>query len=228
MAAPKLPVDLSWPKLLGTCLAAVTAAWVAGNVGFTNALTGAAVGSFVATIASAFFTTTIDKGHSVLVRTDRGSVVEMSETSVLLDEKTGSTTVLPAQRHESGSRWSRINWQAVAIATVVTLAVALVAITVYEEAVGRTWGANEPGTTIGNTIGGPPRPSATPTEAPTPSPTPSPTKSPTPTPSPSDSGEPTPSPSPSPSASESPSPSPSPSPSESEPAGSDGGGSGVQ
>src|SRR5690349_11565178 len=98
MAAPKLPGDLTWPKLLGTCLAAVTAAWVAGNVGFSNALTGAAVGSVIATVATAFFTTTIDRGHSVLVRTDRGSVVEIHETSVLVDEQTGSSTVLPAQK----------------------------------------------------------------------------------------------------------------------------------
>ena len=52
MAAPKLPGDLTWPKLLGTCLAAVTTAWVAGSIGFSNAITGAAVGSIVATIAS--------------------------------------------------------------------------------------------------------------------------------------------------------------------------------
>src|SRR5690242_1763507 len=130
MAAPKLPGDLTWPKLLGTCLAAVTTAWVAGTIGFSNALTGAAVGSAIATIANAFFTTTIDKGHSVLVRTDRGSVVEINETSVLVDEQTGSSTVLAAQRTESESRWRRINWQAVAIATLITLAVTLVAITV--------------------------------------------------------------------------------------------------
>jgi len=214
MAAPKLPGDLTWPKLLGTCLAAVTTAWVAGSIGFSNAITGAAVGSIVATIASAFFTTTIDKGHSVLVRTDRGSVVEINETSVLLDEQTGSSTVLPAQRSTSESRWSRINWQAVAIGTLITLAVALIAITLYEEAVGRTWGANEPGTSIGNTIGGPPAPSPTPTQTPTPTPSPTPSESPTPTPTPSASDSPTPTPSPSPS--ESPSPSYSPSPSDPE------------
>lgn len=210
MAAPKLPGDLTWPKLLGTCLAAVTTAWIAGTIGFSNAITGAAVGSIVATIANAFFTTTIDKGHSVLVRTDRGSVVEINETSVLVDEQTGTATVLPAKRSTGESRWSRINWQAVAIGTLVTLAVALVAITLYEEAVGRTWGANEPGTSIGNTIGGPPAPSPTPTQTPSPTPSPTPSESPTPSPTPSESDSPTPSPSPSPS--ESPSPSDSSSP----------------
>jgi outer membrane biosynthesis protein TonB len=215
MAAPKLPGDLSWPKLLGTCLAAVTAAWFAGHVGFTNTLTGAAIGSIVATVAAAFFTTTIDKGHSVLIRTERGSVVEMQDTNVVLDEETGATSVLPAQPSESASRWSRINWQAVAIATVVTLALTLLAITVYEEAVGRTWGGNDPGTTIGNTIGGPPQPSATPTETASPTPSPSPSESPTPTPSPSESPSPTPTPTATTTATPAPTPSPSPSASES-------------
>jgi len=215
MAAPKLPGDLTWPKLLGTCLAAVTTAWVAGTIGFSNAITGAAVGSVVATIANAFFTTTIDKGHSVLVRTDRGSVVEINETSVLVDEQTGSSTVLAAQPSESESRWHRINWKAVAAATVITLAVTLLAITLYEEVVGRTWGANEPGTSIGNTLNGPPTPAPTPTQTASPTPSPTPSESPSPSPSPSPSDSPTPTPSPSPSDSTSPSPSPSPSDSES-------------
>lgn len=216
MPSPKLPGDLTWPKLLGTCLAAVTAAWVAGNVGFSNALTGAAVGSVIATVATAFFTTTIDKGHSVLVRTDRGSVVELSETSVLVDEQTGSTTVIPSQPDATESRWRRINWQAVVVATLLTLTVALLAITLYEEAVGRTWGSNEPGTTIGNTIGGPPSPSATPSESPSPSPSPTPSKTPSPSPSPEEPDSPTPNPAPSPSETTSPTPSPSPSPGDSD------------
>lgn len=210
MAAPKLPGDLTWPKLLGTCLAAVTAAWVAGRVGFTNTLSGAALGSVIATIATAFFTTTIDKGHSVLVRTDRGSVVEINDTSVLVDEQTGSTTVIPAQAPAGESRWRNINWQAVMVATLVTLALTLLAITLYEEAVGRTWGSNERGTTIGNTIdGGPPSPAPTLT----PSPSPAPSKSPTPSPSPTPTATPSPTPSPSATASDSVTPSPSPSPS---------------
>jgi hypothetical protein len=203
MAGPKLPGDLTWPKLLGTCLAAVTAAWVAGYVGFTNTLSGAAIGSVIATVAAAFFTTTIDKGHSVLIRTERGSIVEMKDTNVVLDEETGATSVLAPQPTESQSRWDRINWQAVMVGAIITLAVALLAITLYEEAVGRTWGSNQPGTSIGNTIGGAPEP--TPTESVTPSATPSP--SPSPSPSPDESA----SPSPSPTASTTSTPSPSPS-----------------
>lgn len=210
MAGPKLPGDLTWPKLLGTCLAAVTAAWVAGHIGFTNALTGAAVGSSIATIAAAFFTTTIDRGHSVLVRTERGTVVETPDLDDVVDEATG-TTLLPASNQTGHSRWSRINWQAVVVATIVTLTIALLAITLYEEAVGRTWGSNQPGTTIGNTIGGQPTPTPALTETATPTPSPNPTKSPSPTPTPTTSATPTPSPSPTPSASPSPSPSPSPS-----------------
>lgn len=209
MAGPKLPGDLTWPKLLGTCLAAVTAAWVAGHIGFTNALTGAAVGSIIASVAAAFFTTTIDRGHSVLIRTERGTIVEAPDADVVIDEGSG-TTLLPAQQPTASSRWARINWQAVMIGTIITLAATLLAMTLYEEAVGRTWGSNEPGTTIGNTIGGVPEP--TPTESATPKPTPSPSESPSPSPTPDDS----PSPSPAPSATTTATPTPAPSPSESD------------
>jgi hypothetical protein len=212
MAAPKLPGDLSWPKLLGTSLAAVTAAWVAGHIGFANALTGAAIGSMIATTAAAFFTSTIDRGHSVLIRTERGTVIEAHDAEGVADDTSGTAT-LPTQPAAGSSRWSRINWPAVTIAAIVTLAITLVAMTLYEEAVGRTWGANKPGTTIGNTLNGAPPPTPTPTPSPTPTPTP--TKSPSPSPSPSDSTSPSPSPQPSASESVTPSPSPSPSPSDS-------------
>jgi hypothetical protein len=211
----KLPGELTWPKLLGTTLAAVVAAWLAGYLGLGNTMTGVAIGSIIATFGSAFFTHSIDKTHqAVLVRTDRGTVVEARGDSDVVEES-GGTAVLPAQPFPGDdphppSRWSQIHWGAVAVATLVTMAITLAAITIYEGAVGRTWGSNEPGTTIGNTVhGGPqtpvtpePTPSATPSEepsespTPTPSPTETPSASPTPTPSPTPTDCPTATPSP--------------------------------
>ena len=80
MARPRLPGELTWPKLLGTSLAAVVAAWLGGRLGLGGTMMGVAIGSVIATFSTAFFTTTIDKTHrvipTVLVRTDRGTVVE--------------------------------------------------------------------------------------------------------------------------------------------------------
>jgi hypothetical protein len=245
MAGPKLPGELSWPKLLGTSIAAVVAAWLAGYLGLGNTLTGVAIGSVIATFGSAFFTTTIAKTHevipTVLMRTDRGTVIETSADHDVTVEDAGGTTVLPAQPDQSDpmappgsdvpSRWSQIHWKSVMIATLLTMAVTLAAISIYESAVGRTWGSNEPGTTIGNTVRGAPTltptPTPTATEEPTEEPSPSdePTASSTPTdeptstasPSPTDTNCPTPPASPTPSAgpgttgTDCPTPSPSPS-----------------
>ena len=221
MAAPKLPGELSWPKLLGTSIAAVVAAWLGGQLGLGGTLTGVAIGSIIATFSTAFFTTTIDKTHkaipAVLVRTDRGTVIETPADRDVVVEDGGGTTVLPAQEPElmstpmgprsasesvTASRWSQIHWKSVAIAALLTMAVTLGAISIYESAVGRTWGSNEPGTTLGNTVRGgpatvaPPSPTPTLTEEPTEEPSPSeePSESPTPTAEPTESPSPTPTP----------------------------------
>jgi hypothetical protein len=216
MAAPKLPGDLTWPKLLGTSIAAVVAAWLGGHLGLGGTLSGIAIGSLIATFSTSFFTTTIDKTHqvipTVLVRTDRGTVIETGSDQDVTVEDGDRTTVLPAQSHppeppsvtpdhKAPSRWSQIQWKSVAIASLLTIAVTLVAISLYESAVGRTWGSNEPGTTIGNTVHGG-RPVFVPSPTPTPTPTPKdePSESPTPSEEPSESPTPTTSASPTPTA----------------------------
>jgi hypothetical protein len=214
MAAPQLPGDLTWPKLLGTSIAAVVAAWLGGHLGLGGTLSGIAIGSLIATFSTSFFTTTIDKTHqvipTVLVRTDRGTVIEAHSDQDVAVEGGDRTAVLPAQSHppeppsvtpdhKAPSRWSQVHWKSVAIASLLTIAVTLVAISLYESAVGRTWGSNEPGTTIGNTVHGghpvfvpSPTPTATPTPTNEPSESPTPTEEPSVTPTPTTSATPTP------------------------------------
>jgi hypothetical protein len=234
MAAPKLPGDLTWPKLLGTSIAAVVAAWLGGHLGLGGTLSGIAIGSLIATFSTSFFTTTIDKTHqvipTVLVRTDRGTVIEGRGDQDAAGEDGGHTAVLPAQSEpqvppsvtwdrKAPSRWSQIHWKSVAIASLLTIGVTLVAISLYESAVGRTWGSNEPGTTIGNTVHGghpvfvpSPTPTATPTPTDEPSESPTPSEEPSASPTPTTSGSPTPTVTPSdcPTATASPSDQPSP------------------
>lgn len=222
MAGPKLPGELTWPKLLGTSIAAVVAAWLGGRLGLGGTLTGVAIGSVVATFGSAFFTTTIAKTHevvpTVLMRTDRGTVIETRADHDVSVENAGETTVLPAQPEAqpdpmpgtpgptAPSRWSQIHWKSVAIAALLTMGLTLGAISIYEGAVGRTWGSNEPGTTIGNTVRGGPAPTFAPTPAPTEEPTeePSPTEEPTEVPTPTQEPPESPTPSPSPTATDCP------------------------
>ena len=169
MARPRLPGELTWPKLLGTSLAAVVAAWLGGRLGLGGTMMGVAIGSVIATFSTAFFTTTIDKTHrvipTVLVRTDRGTVVETRADHDVTVEDAGETTVLPAVQEPAApawgaaganepSRWSQIHWKAVAVASLLTMGITIGAISIYESAVGRTWGSNEPGTTLGNTVRG--------------------------------------------------------------------------
>jgi len=228
MVAPKLPGDLTWPKLLGTSIAAVVAAWLGGHLGLGGTLSGIAIGSFIATFSTAFFTTTIHKTQqvipTVLVRTDRGTVIEARGDQDVAVDDGDHTAVLPAQSepqlppsatsaHKAPSRWGQIHWKSVAVASLLTIAVTLVAISVYESAVGRTWGSNEPGTTIGNTVHGG-RPVFVPSPTPTPTPTPEdePSESPTPSEEPSESPTPTTSASPTPTPSPTDCPTDSPSP----------------
>jgi hypothetical protein len=224
MAGSKLPGELTWPKLLGTTIAAVVAAWLGGHLGLGGTLTGVAIGSVIATFGSAFFTSSINKSHqAIIVRTERGTVVEAPADSDAAGPS-GGTAVLPAPSMEpyppaethAPSRLGQIDWRAVAVAALLTMAVTLAVISLYEGAVGRTLGSNEPGTTIGNTVHGgqpvipTPTPSETPTQKPTSTPTPSETPSASPTPTPSPTSSPSPTPSPSPSASSTPTPSGSP------------------
>jgi hypothetical protein len=195
MAGPKLPGELSWPKLIGTGLAAMTAAWLAGNLGVGGTLVGAAFGSVVATAATAFFAQTIDRGATMLVRTEQGTVIQASTADVLTDNPS-EVEGTPAQDQ---AWWQRLHWKSIAAASALTLIVSLFGISVYEQAVGRTWGSNEPGTTLGRTFNQEarmaPTPAPTPTPPPTPTPTPTPTETtpaPTPTPSQTATGTPTP------------------------------------
>lgn len=190
MARPRLPGELTWPKLIGTGLAAVVAAWVAGHLGAGNTLAGAAVGSVVATFATAFFSSTIHHGTTMLVRTEHGTLVQASVSDTVPSPEETDPEV------PNAPWWKRLHWGAIAAASALTLVLALLTITVYEAAVGRTWGSNEPGTTLGHTFHSDPivtpTPTPTPTETPTPTPTPTPTETPTPTPTPSPTVVPTP------------------------------------
>ena len=201
---------MSWFQLAASVLAAVTAAWIASSLGVAGTLVGAAVGSAVVTITSAFYARTLDQGRTLLVTTASGTVIQrrVEEDGEIAETLDQAAEDAPVKRAEfvPDEPAPRLHWKTILVTTVVVLALALAAISTYELVAGRTLDGSH-GTTIGDTFGGDkgdPKPSdpttepttkpteTTPTTTPTPTattPTPTPSAT-TPTPTPTESTEP--------------------------------------
>lgn len=197
--------DISWLQLIASVLAAVTAAWIASRLGVAGTLIGAALGSFVVTISSAFYGRTLDHTRTLLIQTESGTVIERQveegEVREALDEAADVDSAARGARFVDDK--PRLHWKTIIVTAVVVLGLALAAISTYELISGRTLDGDR-GTTIGDTFGGSrekPKPTPTPSETatttvpttPTPTATtttPTPTPStPTPTPTPTETTE---------------------------------------
>ncbi|GAA3528776.1 hypothetical protein AFL01nite_01940 [Aeromicrobium flavum] len=126
---------LPWLQLVAGALAAMTSAWVASYLGVAGTIIGAAVGSLVASVASAFYVRGLDKGTTFI--TESGSVVARSrpagesaqagagdEGEVLVTEEESAVAVEESER--------AFSWKRVLTWTGLTLAAALLAIGAYE------------------------------------------------------------------------------------------------
>jgi hypothetical protein len=186
--------ELSWLQLAGSVLAAVTAAWIASRLGVAGTLVGAALGSAVVTVTTAFYTRTLHHGRTLLVTTASGTVIQrrVDEDGQIAETLDQAAEDSPVQRAEFApdEPAPRLHWKTIAVTTVVVLALALAAISTYELVTGSTLDGSN-GTTIGDTFGGdkgdpePSDPTTSPTTTPTgttPTTTPTPTAT-TPTPS---------------------------------------------
>ncbi len=184
--------EVSWLQLTASVLAAVTAAWIASRLGVAGTLIGAALGSFVVTISSAFYGRTLDQTRTLLIQTESGTVIERQvEQGAVREALDEAADVDSAAR---GARFvdekPRLHWKTILVTAVVVLSLALAAISTYELISGRTLDGDR-GTTIGDSLGGdrekpspkpPPTTTAPSTTVPTtPTPTAS-TTTPTPTP----------------------------------------------
>lgn len=156
--------ELSWFQVLAGVLAAMTSAWIASALGVAGTIIGAALGSLVVTISSAFYARTLDRGRTLVVQTDRGTVVEHDvapgETVVAVaaaEEATGGTVQSTSEVDEQRS----VRWPLVAGTTVVVLVVALLAMGGYEKLSGSSYGTGGDNARITNPFGGAPAPTAT-------------------------------------------------------------------
>jgi hypothetical protein len=201
--------EISWFQVVASVLAAVTAAWIASKLGVAGTLIGAALGSFVVTISTAFYSLTLDHGRTLLIQTESGTMIERhvedGEVQSALEEVAELDS--PARGAQFVDDKPGLHWRTIVLTSVVVLAIALAAISTYELVSGRTLEGSD-GTTIGDTFGGssgdsdpgpdpttttPTTPTKPPTTTPTPSattPTPGPNlTAPTPTPSPTQTTE---------------------------------------
>lgn len=204
--------EISWFQVAASVLAAVTSAWIASSLGVAGTLIGAALGSFVVTISSAFYARTLDKGKTLIVQTASGTIVEKDvqdgEISAAFDEvaEVDHSPVARAEIVEGTPR--RLHWKTIIATAVIVLGISLAAMGAYEVVTNNAFGADRDNPRIGNPFGGSsqssdddsdptptPKPSSSPTASkPTPSAT-APTRTPAPAPTataPAPAAEPTP------------------------------------
>lgn len=147
--------DVSWFQVVASALAAVTAAWIGSKLGISGTLVGAALGSFVVTLSSAFYSKTLHRGRTMLIQTERGTVIERhvedGEVSDAFSEaKDADSPVVGAQFVDEKPK---LRWKAIVATTVIVLAIALGGIYAYELVVKHPLGDSGGGTTLGDTFG---------------------------------------------------------------------------
>lgn len=161
--------DLSWLQITVGALAAMTSAWIASTLGVGGTIIGAAIGSLVIPISSALYGRTLDKGRVLVVRTDRGTVVQQrvegSNDTEILDEAADAN---PHIRDASVvNEPPRLHWKTILLTAVVVLALAVIAMGAYELITGQAYGSHPDNARIGNPFGG----ATGATDDPTPTPT---------------------------------------------------------
>ena len=168
--------EVSWLQVAASVLAAVTAAWIASRLGVAGTIVGAALGSFVVTITSAFYNNTLHQGRTLLIQTQTGTTiqrqVEDGEVQTALDE--AAEVDSPVKGAQFVDESPRLHWKTIIVTTVVVLALAIAAISTYELVTGRTLDGST-GTSLTDTFGvshHKPKPKPTKTKATTPPTTP--------------------------------------------------------
>jgi cell division septation protein DedD len=155
---PGFLADVSWLQVAVSALAAVTAAWIASRLGVAGTLIGAALGSSVVTISSAFYGRTLDKGKTLIVQTASGTVVqkavdegEIAEAFEQAQEVDGSPVT--GARVVDDAQPRRLHWKTIIATTVLVLAIAVGVIGAYEAVTGDPYGNHSDNHRIGKIFG---------------------------------------------------------------------------
>lgn len=153
---------VSWLQLAAGSLAAMTSAWVASYLGVAGTIIGAAVGSLVASIASALYVSGLDRGKtfitasgSVVARNEPATEVHTDDGVEMLSTHDDSTVAVD----DSGRAFS---WRHVLIWAGVALSSSLLLIIGFEMVTDSSFGAGD-NPSISRPFNGPdPEPTADP------------------------------------------------------------------
>lgn len=174
--------EIDWVRAIGGALAAVASAFLLSTLGAAGTIIGAAIGSLVVTVSSAYFSKGIDRSRRSLTtqaqareqvgiaqaevqragRTDDAAVQEshleyaeekLAEANDQLDRAVADSAPSSWTTRMRALPWKRITWVTIAL-----FVVAILLITVFELVAGRTvssitGGSDNEGTTISN-VGG--------------------------------------------------------------------------
>ncbi|MCL8252678.1 hypothetical protein AERO_14905 [Aeromicrobium fastidiosum] len=162
MSRPGFLSEVSWLQVTVSALAAVTAAWIASSLGVAGTLIGAALGSSVVTISSAFYGRTLDKGKTLIVQTASGTIVQapvddgdIGEAFEKVEEAEGSpVTGAQVVDDADGEAPRRLHWKTIGATTAIVLAISLGAMGTYELVTGESYGVRGDNARIGNPLGG--------------------------------------------------------------------------
>ncbi|HEX8510671.1 MAG TPA: hypothetical protein VF635_14385 [Propionibacteriaceae bacterium] len=136
-------LDLSPSQLLGGALAAMTAAALGSRLGVAGTITGAAVASLIAGVATSLYTASL-RHTRARVQTALGRGTETPSGSVRIDPETEQPMARPSVAARSGRK---LPWKGVLAAAMATFALALVAVTGFEALAGTALSGGN-GTTI--------------------------------------------------------------------------------
>lgn len=142
----KVMGDVSWFQIGGSVLASVTAAFAASRLGVAGTLIGTALVSLVITVGSSFFTNTLKQSHTLLVRTESGTVVEHEVErddvgEAIEDVRDSGRTVTGAEFVDDEK--PRLRWKSIVATTVIVIALALAVITAIELTTGHPVGQSK-------------------------------------------------------------------------------------
>lgn len=163
---PARPLGLSPAQIAGSALSAVSAAFVASWAGTTGTLIGAAVGSVIATIGAALYTSSLRRSSEAV----RRAAYQVRQTSRITSTLPRTSTdprpqegeVLPGTTPENvpeTTSWRhRLPWGKVLLSSLAVMVAALGGITAVEAITGRPISSylghdSSPGTTVGHVIG---------------------------------------------------------------------------
>lgn len=136
---PQKKLDLSLTGVLGSSLAAITAAFFGAKLGVAGTIIGAGLGSIISAVAAALYTASL--------RRSRESLKVLTQTG-RRREATNDVTTTPETAVGASPVRIKPNWRKVAIGAGVVFAVAIALITTYEMVSGKTLSGSDGGTSV--------------------------------------------------------------------------------